>query len=483
MRVWILMGSLAAAILLFFSGCSDGGSKPVGFGAITGTVRQPYSTTATASPVAGARVRVAGGDFDTTTTADSTGTYLIDDVPARVMTVSATAGDCMSGSTANVTVKKADTITVDVILDSRADFEAIPLPGSGAVRMEIAPGGGQAVLLYDSLGAAPGRPSVIRIDLNTGAASSLGFTDIIQAYDIRFVNDGEFVFNFRDAIGYGVRFVNLATMVATGDLRYSSVPSGRAGRLAVGPSGQVLFVTHQIFQVFPDRFVKEGKLFAINIPSRKLIDADNDTTDGLVAFDTSLALGSMAYPYNIAYDPSEDEILVGNHDGDFLTAIKWSEWGHFVRQSKPASQGVRKIPMTSLPAEQVWFFGFASGVGIVAQPNGATARYLSGAAAGDVFHAATQVTMSSDSHFMTVVPSRQSWFTLFQDLTESDPLKQQTAVEERSSSTLRRLYRYESKHFVLPDRGFPRAFAVDAANKRLYVAYLNRPIMEVFCLP
>jgi 6-phosphogluconolactonase (cycloisomerase 2 family) len=59
----------------------------------------------------------------------------------------------------------------------------------------------------------------------------------------------------------------------------------------------------------------------------------------------------------------------------------------------------------------------------------------------------------------------------------------QTAVEERSWSTLHRLYRFESHHFVLPDRGIPRAFAVDATNKRLYVAYQNRPMMEVFCLP
>jgi DNA-binding beta-propeller fold protein YncE len=446
----------------------------------------PFQNATSGAPVAGAQVQIAGGDFDSTTSTDSNGVYFMDDVPARTVTISASVTACLSGSRSNVVVRKADTVIADVTLESHADADSIPLPRAGAARMEIAPAGGRAVLLYDGTSTGQSHPSVAAVDLNSGAVTTLEFPDLTEAYDIRFIDDGEFAFNFHDSRGYGLRFVSFPIMASTGDFRYCDTAGGLPGRLTLGPSGEVIFVTHQIFQASAQGVIKAGKVYAVSIPGRRFVDADNDTTDGETAFDTSLALGSLAYPYYIAYDPLRGEILVGNHDGGFLTAIAWSEWGRFVRQSKPATQGVRKIPMNAeQPSFQVWFFGFAGGIGIAGGPQTppATVRYESGEVSGNLTYSDVSVNMSSDNHFLTVVPSRQSWFTLCQDVTESDIFKRQTAVEERSWNTLHRLYRFESRHFVMPDRGQPRAFAVDAANKKLYVAYRNRPILEVFCLP
>jgi len=483
--LWIVQGVLTGVILLLLSGCtSDGGSKPTGFGAVTGVVRLPFGIAASGAPVVGAQVRVTGGDFDTTTATDTSGTYLIDDVPARTVTVSASLGDCLSGSQSNVAVRKADTITVDVTLDSRAEFDTIPLPGSGAVRMEIMPEGGRAVLLYDSAGAAPGHPSVVTVDLATGATMELEFPDIAEAYDLRLAGDNIAVFNFRSSAGFGLRFVSLAGLAAAGsDVLYTTNPSGFAGHLALDDFLQHVFVAHAI-QLGPS-FV--GKVYAVSVGERKVLDADDDSTDGNAAFDTLLIRQSLGWAYNVAYDDVRHEVLVGNRTTGFVTAIEWAKWGTFDRSAHLSlpTPGVRKVNLdTQLSPFQVWFFGFAGGIGIGAYPqNSGMVRFQSGSDAGDVSHTDPSVNMRSDAHFLTIVPSRQSWFTLLEDLTEWDTSKMQTAVEERSWSTLHRLYRFESHHFVLPDRGIPRAFAVDATNKRLYVAYRNRPMMEVFCLP
>lgn len=479
---------VAGLVLLVVSGCGkDNGAQPVGFGAVSGTVHLPFGQTASAAPAVGARVRVFGGDFDTTTTTDTLGIYTIQSVPARTMSVSAMAGECFTATRSGFSVRKNETTTVDLSLESHAEFDSIPLPLAGAVRMEISPSATWGVLLYDSAAAWPKHVTLVRINLADAVIDQVEFNDLTDAFDIRFIGNDEVVFNFLSASGYGLRFVNLATLAADGsDLVYESNGNGFGGRLILDGSRQHVFVTHTVLQV-TDRLTYVGKVFAYSVAERTPVDADNNPNNGHVTFDTALVRGSLAWPYNIAFDDVRHEILVGNRNSDYITAIDWNLWGRFDRTAGlvAPTTGVRKISMSrQIPVFQVWFLDFADGVGIAASPQHSDiVRYRSGDDAGGLGYTETTSSLKSENHFLTIVPSRQSWFTLFEDITPSDDQKWRTAVEERSLSTLVRTNRYESRFFVLPDRGQPRAFAVDAVHKHLYVGYRNRPILEVFCLP
>lgn len=480
----------AVLVLLVMSGCGkDKGPEPVGFGAVSGTVRLPFSQAASAAPAAGARVRVFGGDFDTTTTADTLGTYTIQSVPARTMSVSATAGECFEVTRSGIFVRKNETTTVDLSLESHTEFDSIPLPLAGAVRMEISPSATWGVLLYDSAVVWPKHVTLVRIRLADAAVDQVEFNDLIDAFDIRFIGNDEVVFNFLSASGFGLRFVNLATLTADGsDIVYDSNRDGFGGRLTLDGSRQHVFVTHTVLRV-SDRLTYVGKVFACSVAERMLVDADNDPSNGIVAFDTALVRGSLAWPNNIAFDDLGHEILVGNRNAGYTTAIDWTFWGTFDRRAGLVAPvaGVRKVAMNQQDQRlQVRYLDFADGVGIAADHQySEMVRYQSGDDGSKLLYTETAASLKSEDHFhfLTIVPSRQSWFTLFEDITQSDNQKWQTAVEERSLSTLRRVNRYESHLFVLPDRGQPRAFAVDAVHKHLYVGYRNRPILEVFCLP
>jgi hypothetical protein len=480
----IIRGAMLGMILLAITSCSsDGGTEPTGFGAVTGTVRT-FSVSATSGlSQAIATVRVSGGGFDSTTSTDVNGIYIMGDVPARTVTVSASLSDCMAGSRSGVVVVKNDTITADVTLEFQADNDTIPLPGSGAVKMELVPDGHRAILLYDVSDDSPGAPSLVSVDLTTGASSRTEFTDLDQVFDMQLAGNNMVVFNYLGPAGFGLRFVNLNSMAATGgDVVYDTNVTSFAGHIALDNSGEHVFVAHALQ---PPYFV--GKVYAVSVAERKLLDADNNPNDGNAAFDTLLVRRSLGWAYSIAYDDIHHEILVGNWNAGFITAIAWEKWGTFDRSAHLAvpTPGVRIVTVNAQENQfQPWFLGFASGVGITVWPQNSIAeRFQSGAGASDLFYADPTVSIASTSHFLTVVPSRQSWFTICQDLTESDGDKRQTAVEERSWSTLHRMYRFESHHFTLPDRGFPRAFAADAVGRKLYVAYSNRPIIEVFCLP
>ena len=477
---------LLGVSFLVFTGCnSDGGSKPTGYGAVTGYVWLSESMAASGSPVAGAQVHISGGGFDTTAVTDTNGIYLVEEVPTRTVTIWASSGACFTSPESQVTIKKADTVVINLLLPSRVDTDTIPLPGSGAARMEIVPGGGRAVLLYDSTGSAPRHPSIVTVDLATGVSQKTEFTDIAEAFDLRLAGTNTAVFNFRSGAGFGVRFVNLASMTAAaGDAIYSTDPNGFGGHLVLDNSFEHVFVAHAIQQGF--NYI--GKVFAISVADRKVLDADNDSTDGNAAFDTLLVRHSLGWAYSIAFDDSRHEILVGNRDLLYVTAIDWTKWGTFDRTAHLAAPipGVREVTLgTPISQFQAWYLGFEGGVGIAARPQTTDMiGFESGADQGAVSLTVANEFLKSDNLFLTVVPSRRSWFTLFEeDEIVGSVAMTLTAVEERSWSTLERINRFESHHFLRPSPGVPRAFAVDATNRKLYVAYRNQPFLEVFCLP
>lgn len=474
-------------LMLCLSGCSKT-TDPPGFGAVTGAVRLPFTAAASGAPAMGAQVRITAGGFDSTIAADSSGIFLMDHVPAGTASVTATLTSCFSGSRTGVRVVKNDTVTADVTMASQLDADTIALPvivsTSAPRQMELVPGGNQAILLYDTSAVSPLPPSLLSVNLATGVAQLTQFTDLRQAYDLKVVGPNLAVFSFLSIAGFGLRFVDLTTMTKSGrDVLYDSVPIGLPGHIAMDNTSEHVFVAHARWQ--GTSFV--GKVYAVSVTQRELVDADNNPGDGSAAFDTLLIRRSVGRAYNIAYDNSTDEILVANNDAGFITAISWNKWGTFDRAAHATMPvpGVRSIRVNAqIEQFQPWFLGIGDGSGVALWPQNAWAvRFSSGSGAADLAYTDPTVAMSSEVHYLTVVPSRQSWFTLFSDFTEPDVDKQQRAVEERSLNTLHRLYRFQSHHFVLPDRGFPRTFAVDAANKRLYVAYSNRPILEVFCLP
>ena len=468
-------------------GCSKS-TDPTGSGALTGVVRVPYTTAATGAPAIGAQVRVTGGDFDSLTTSDSTGTFFLAQVPVGTVSITASLTSCFSGSKTGVQIIKDDTTSVDVTMQSQSDVDTISLPPiveTGSARhMELVPGANRAIMLYDTSGFSPLPPSLLSVNLTGGATQLSQFPDLRQCYDLKIVSANLAVFSFLSEAGFGLRFVDLGTMAKSGnDVIYDAVPNGFPGHIVLDNSAQHIFIAHARQQ---GPFFS-GKVYAVSVAERTVIDADNNPSDGNTAFDTTLIRQSVGWVYGIAYDNSTNEILVANRDAGFITAISWSKWGTFDRGAHLAlpTIGVRAIRVTTqLDQFQPWFLGFDGGTGIALWPQSAAGvRFRSGAATADLAYTDPTVAMSSEAHFLVVVPSRQSWFTLFSDFMEPNVDKQQRAVEERSLSTLHRLYRYESHHFNLPDRGNPRTFAVDAANKKLYVAYANRPILEVFCLP
>jgi hypothetical protein len=75
------------------------------------------------------------------------------------------------------------------------------------------------------------------------------------------------------------------------------------------------------------------------------------------------------------------------------------------------------------------------------------------------------------------VPQRQTWFMVLDD--PSRPEETRNAVEERELSSLQRHNRYETRFLEDPPL-VPRGFAVNTQTQRLYVAYRNSPILEVF---
>lgn len=477
---------LFAVFMLALGGCSsDNGPRPVEFGAVKGTVVLPFKFAAAGEPVEGASVRITAGDFDTTAITDAGGQFVLGPVPAGSVLLSATLGTCLSDVRSGFNVPANDTARIDLTLASSADFDTIAVGLVGASSMALEPFGNRAVLLVDSTARGGAAPSVIVVNLTTGESERADQPDLTDVYDLAVINSNLIVFNFLSPTGYGLRFFDPVAMAKSGnDVYYHFTQATHAGKLALDTDRTRVFVTHGIregAQVI-------GRVWAIDVAQRNLIDADDNAFDLIFSFDNNLVGGALGWPYGIGLDPATSEILVANRQSKSVTAIDWNMWGNFDREAglTVPTQGVRRINITPMSADSIGFgvevWGFGGGYGIAAKTLSGAApilRYSSGGTSADLMHTETSILPASLNHSVKVVPQRQSWFSMFRDPSRLSAGRQ-FAIEERSTATLRRVYRYESRFVNDPT---PTAFAIDPDRGLLYVAYRTRRMIEVFCLP
>jgi hypothetical protein len=481
---------LLTTLIVSVGGCSgDGGTKPEQFGAVEGVVRLPFKLAASGEPIEGVSVHLTAGDFDTVTTTDATGAFFFAQIPARQADLSAAFGSCLSVAGQSVVVRANDTVSADLSLESHADRDTISVGWAGATRMEIDPATNRAILLYDAA-ARGGTPGIVTLDLTTGQFTSTDLSDVTDVYDLEIINSNKVVFNFKSAARYGLRFFDPVARSQIGsDVIYPSAQAGQVdyeGRLAIDAAGENVFVTH----VIRAGSVTKGKIYAVSVSQQQLLDADDDPFDGEFAFDADLVANSILWAYNIAFDDATNEILVGNRTSATITAVDWTMWGQFDRGAglSVPTAGVRVIDMTPPPpynddqgfGAELW--GFAGGNGIASKSLPGKVpilHYESGAETWTDFHVETIIFPASTNHVVKIIPQRHTWFTAFRD-PGRDFEGVIAAIEERPFGTLQRLYRYESRFIEEPG---PRAFAIDAANKLLYVAYDEYTFLEVFCLP
>lgn len=480
---------LLVLLILPIGGCSSGGgTKPTQFGAVEGVVRLPFKLAASGEPIEGATVHIQAGDFDTVTTTDAAGTFFVDQIPARKADLSATLDPCFS-VTQSVVVRANDTISTDISLQSHADFDTISVGWAGASRMEFDAAANRVILLFGAA-ARGGTPGIATVDLSTGQYTSADLTGLTDVFDLKIINSNEVVFNFKSGASFGLRFFNPVTMTKIGaDAIYPSAQSGQIdfeGRLALDAGHENVFITHTIRQ----GITTMGKVYAIAVTQQQLIDADDDVFNGEFAFDANLVANSIAWAYNIGFDDATNEILVGNRTSPTVTAIDWSQWGNFDREAglSVPTAGVRVIDMAPPPpynddqsyGVEIW--GFTGGDGISIKSFSAKVpilHYESGNDQWSNYYVETSIYPASTNHIVKIIPERQSWFTSFRDQSrEFDGVL--SAVEERSFTTLQRLYRYESRFIDEPN---PTAFVIDPQRNLLYVADGGRTFLEVFCLP
>jgi hypothetical protein len=323
------------------------------------------------------------------------------------------------------------------------------------------------------------------IDLNTGAVQTLEMTDLADAFDLALVNPNLVALNARKpGVGHVMRFVYPATLTeARDDIVYTTDQGVYPGRLVVTPSRQDVFVSHRM-RIGQTGF--DGQIYCVNISRGIRIDADSDTSNGNFAFDHSLVSESINWPFDLAIDPVAGELLAGNYRDTLVIAIALSRWGNLDRDSHYVAPipGVRKIDMSSgTTPYAVLFWDFADGVGIAGYPGSGQAPIVSYQSGGSKYKSRrieSGMEMISSANHLAMVPARGSWFTLFRDPERTGAAFE--ALEERSLATLERVHRFETRFQDLPI-AVPRAFAVNHQTNRAYVAYQNRPFLEVFELP
>ncbi len=487
-KMWQLnsrLGLLTAAfVALSLASCGDDkNGDGEHFGRVDGIVYLPFALVAAPAPAVGVTVNLAGGDFNESTTTGADGRFGFDDVPVRGMTLLITPAACLADTQLAVTVLENDTVSVSVTLTGDASGDCLSLPFAGAARMEIDAATNTAVLLYDT--SQRPKPAIAVVDLTTAAVETLEFDDIANVFDLAFVSTNLVVFNcFKTGDGYYLRFFDIGTMGVSGDDVFYTTNQGTfAGRLAVTPTGTDVFVTHRT----QSGFNFDGQIYCANVAQRQLQDADNDIEipNPNFAFDHSLVSGSINWPYDIAIDPARNELLVGNYRDTLVIAIDYTLWGTFDRSANLVAPipGVRKIVMaTGTPGFAPWFWNFADGHGVAGWPGSGEApllTYESGSAAFGLKLVDPGVALSSAAHHLTIHASRGTWYTLVTD--PSRPQSVREAVEERSLTTLTKSARFETRFFETPALD-PRAFAVNTRTNKLYVAYTNKAILEIFQL-
>jgi hypothetical protein len=481
---------LALVISAMISGClgscgGGGGNGKTKTGHVEGTVYLPFTLTASLQPASDVQVRLSGGDYLETVTTGTDGRFGFDDVPARTLTLLITPASCLADSQLSVSVVADDTLNLEVTLEGDVSGGCLAIPFAGAERMEIDQATNQAVLLYDT--TIHSNPALMVVDLATGAAQVSEFTDIDDVFDLAFISSSVVVFNcFKAGQGFYLRFWDIQTMTSyRADVQYAPYRGAPPaiddlfGKLAVTPSGSDVFVSHRMRQ----GATFDGKIYCINVAQGVYTDADQNALDGEFAFDPDLVAGSINWPYGLAIDGATGELLVGNYLDTLVIAINLTDWGTFDRDANLVAPipGVRKIPMSSgVAGFKPWFWGFAGGRGVAANPSYGYSTYVSGGSGAATTGFEPNVQLTSPTQHLAIDPVRGSWFTLVFDA--SRPQAVQRSVEERSLTTLAKLRRYETQFTVLPELR-PRAFAVNSQTSNLYVTYDNRAIIEVFPLP
>ncbi|MBI3873168.1 MAG: carboxypeptidase regulatory-like domain-containing protein [candidate division Zixibacteria bacterium] len=482
---------LAAFVAALTTTCGGGGGvEPPKTGSVVGIVNLPFDLTAALIPADTARVHLFGGDYSQTKKTDANGRFVFDQIPVRTMTLVATYGSCLADTQKAISVPENDTLRLNVNLTASQPTECLILPYAGAARMEIASGSNRGILLYDTLAhvTTPPKPAIVVVDLMTGEGTSHQFADLQNVYDMALAGADVAVFNFKSADGYGLRFWNVTTMSKSReDIIYEPDRSTQPGQLTLDDTHTTVFVTAGRFS---DPW---GSVYAAPVSGGDLNDADDDLSNDKFAFDNGLVAGSLGWAYGIAFDPAAGEILVGNRLTDVgqppsITAIDWSKWGSFHRGSPSGTPGVRVVPMDAgVTGFAVEFWDFAGGKGVAAKSLSGVAAMLLYPSAGTTYSeqlVESGVELRSNDHALTIIPTRQSWFSIFDDPSRPDGVRK--SVEERSLSTLARLRRFETRHAPfnledpIPDA---RAFAFDNSTGGLYVAYRNLPLLEVFALP
>lgn len=481
---WQLYSSLCSilavtALVMSLSGCGDDGNGPEKLGRVDGTVYLPFELAAALQPAAGVVVNLAGGDYTQNRTTAADGRFGFDDVPVRSMTLTYSPAACLADTQVAVSVLENDTVRVDVTLTGDVSGDCLSLPFAGAARMEIEAESNTAVLLYDT--SVRPKPAVVVVDLSTGGVRSAEFDDIANVFDMAFVSSNLIVFNcFKTGSGYYMRFFDISTMSMSGaDVLYTINQGSLAGRLAVTPTGSDVFVTHRV----QSGFTFDGQIFCVSVVQRNLQDADDDIPNLNFAFDHSLVQGSINWPYDVAIDPARNELLVGNYRDTLVIAIDYTLWGTFDRAANLIApiMGVRKIVMaTGTPGFAPWFWNFAGGRGVAAWPGSGEAPLLAYESGGATFSQKLVdpgVTLSSGNHHLTIHSARGTWYTLVTD--PNRPQSVREAIEERSLTALSKSARFETRFSETPALD-PRAFAVNTQTNRVYVAYTNKAILEVF---
>lgn len=484
-KSWLSYGSvcapaLIAGILIACSGCGDdeNGNGTEKFGRVEGVVYLPFEIAAALQPAVGVTVNLAGGDYDEDKVTDANGRFGFNDVPVRAMTLSITPAACLADTQLAMTVIDQDTVDLEVTLTGDVAGNCISLPFAGASRMEIDPSTNRAVLLYDT--SVRPKPALMVVNLTTGAISSTEFDDITAVYDLAFVFSDIVVFNcFKPGSGYYLRFWNITTMQEhRADIFYTNETVQVGGHIVVTPNGTDVFVTHQTRSGFDF----DGQVFCLNVVGGGYTDADDQPLDGEFAFDSSLVGSSVNWPYGIAFDENSSELLVANYRDTVLVAIDLAFWGSFDRTANLVAPipGVRKIPMsTGVSGYTPLIWGFNGGSGVAASPSFGMLAYESEGTAPSASLFVQGLSMSSGQHHLTVNPLRDSWYTLVSN--PDRPQSVREAVEERSLADLTLGSRFETRFSETPALD-PRAFAVNAQTNKLYVAYANKAILEVFTL-
>lgn len=472
---------LVTVILAAFSGCGDddngngGGNK---FGRVDGVVYLPFEIAAALQPAAGVVVNLAGGDYDEDTTTDSEGRYGFNDVPIGAKTLSYTPSACLSDTAAAVVVIENDTVSLSMTLTGDVSGNCLSLPFAGASRMEIDESSNLAVLLYDA--AVRPKPALAVVDLATGTVASVQFDDLTNLYDLAFVSGSVVVFNcFKTGSGYYLRFWNIGTMTEhRSDIFYTNQTVQIGGHIAVTPDGGDVFVTHQT----RNQTVFDGQVFCLNVETGSYTDADNSSLDGKFAFDSSLVGESVNWPYGLAIDQNNLELLVSNYNDTVVVAISLASWGTFDRSANLTAPipGVRKIAMsTGVAGYRPVIWGFDGDRGVAANPSFGMLGYESEGTSSSVSLFQTGISLTSDRHHLTIHSARGMWYTLVNETARPQSVRE--AVEERSLTTLAKNARFETRFLETPALD-PRAFAVNTQTNKLYVAYNNKAILEVFSL-